>query len=1476
MSIASKLLFTNADDGSYQRVLWPNHPTVDGMLSYFKEKERSPASKKDAQSLIENLIQSSTHSTPKDTDSLESASLQSDLMHLLECHRHEAARDVVGKFTAEIRQVVIIFISIKYEPELPEDHSEDNNLLENFQSIYSIISESVSSRSGQVRQFINDDKGTVFIASFGLRGSVLLHPSDTAVDAAIQAQKKLLEIMGIQSSIGITLGKIFCGETGSFERYEYSLLGPSVNLSARLMAKGSWGQINCDEELKNHTGRRHTFTISGTHKLKGYEMPVPFFMPTAQEESAKKNEEQDDIISFMMQREEATSVVDKIIHTRKTNSKDPSNIKPYIILIRGDEGKGKDAFISGILMQPDIQKSSLILEANRCFHDDPFYCFIPIITRAILSFVEPRERLISLKKRHKRSSVLAAFVANPAFQSSAFPRGTDIVPNELMPYLSLVNDFVFKGFPLMKSSLEAKKLRENEKVQKVIEVLSALILRFVELNERPAILSMYEMDSIDSYSKKLLSRILSSDANLLILGGATDSPVQSEVMSSPEDSVTTESFITSILGEESHIHVERMDLELLDKSSTFDLFQWSLRRDFSQEDCRIIDHPDVHEKLFQLCGGMTHATARLANTFCTQYKKDKEDVESKSDDDFLEYMRLFLDGTPTDFEEIIWYRIDQMKPEEQMLLKIASVAGFDQYSFSQNLLETVLLAVSRSENASMDAEDSVGGLDEEEDEFRVPSSVGGDVPTSVGISDESQFSYIFQGDYFEQILDSLVAHNFLDEVNVEMSDLSSMDAVIYRFRNNHERKVINDLMLNDQKKRTHFEVAAYYSASFHRGGGGDSLGENDSSSLSTDITSVSNTNWEVFHVIALHYDLAEVPIPAMLHYYDSSASLASLGVRDKAHGRLLSAYLMLEKILHQASSLDVKVEESLEQRRHIAGQMIRTIGGDQLKDNVKVLTKLTKEHLRVAFDGDIFAFKKSLVVLQKFGQSVGTIEKEGYLFGSELYIQAILLLLLVLEDDTLTNLTSSLDSFLGLEKLGIAPMKGGTRKDESPDVSSSVSSGDSCFQDLFDIDDLSISFPAFSGLLTFYRDSPIGANQVQETFLANLFVAVTEEANQMIHVLRTKCILSHLYLKHGNITKALEECEDIKEMYDHDRYSLELVNTYGMDWPLVCVATMASTYLFKGKFIAARRNIEFLKTQMIMLDEFASSTKAMSKGTISSFYLLLYEFENAAEIASGINATQYGYFFKAIGTLQEELANRELALYEHKTFDSVSVCDVDLLSILSSDDVQQVNHNRPMLEQSAETLSDRGIEAVRAALCETEIRNLELQLNHNADTVKKQIQYCEAGLAYLRQSLGQNDANNHERRKNYLLCLYQQTNLLCWHDKLLRLLKGKFGIKVEDILGINGSEREAAKASLDECRDLSLKYEYPFMQLLAGKRYIKLDLDVSGGEDLIQRSMECMHESDREVAKTILSRIDQVVMLSVDPSPIQQEVPSAA
>lgn len=730
--------------------------------------------------------------------------------------------------------------------------------------------------------------------------------------------------------------------------------------------------------------------------------------------------------------------------------------------------------------------------------------------------------------------------------------------------------------------------------------------------------------------------------------------------------------------------------------------------------------------------------------------------------------------------------------------------------------------------------------------------------------------------------ESLVAHNYLKEINVEMGDLGSMDSVVYRFRNDQEQSVINGLMLNDQKKRMHFEVALYYSSTVQRGGG-DSFGDNESSSLSTDISHILPADWELLNVIAMHFDLADAHIPAMLHYYESSVALSSLGIRDRVHNRLLSAYMMLQKVLQAASTQHVRIDESENQRREVASQMIRTIRGDHLKDNVAVLAKLTKEHLSLAFKGDINAFKLSLTVLIKFAQSVGTIEKEGYIFGSELYSQAILMLLLVLDDDVFANLTTYLSSFLGQVDIRFTKIK--NRDDDAPNDDSSLE--DSCFDEDFYIDDLTVSFPAFSGLLTFFYYSPLGANQMQETFLANLFAAVAQEAKQTLHILRTKCILSHLYLKHGDVEKGLEESEEIKDIYNHDKYSLELVNTYGMDWAILNVATMASTYLFKGQFAAAYKNIDFLKAQMTKLDEFASSTKATTKGNVSSLYLLLREFQNAADSSNGLIATKYNYFYKPFGILQEELSNRELALSEQTPFDS-SACDFDLLSVLSSDsssddakqglNVQTAYANFPpprirsMMHQGAETLSDRGVEATRAALCATEIRNYELQPNKNADTTRRQLEYCQAGLIHLNQSLGQHDAKNHERRKNYLLCLYQQAELLFWHQALISKLMS-FAESADDILGISGTEIDTAKRSLAKCNEMSENI-YPFMQLLVGKRYIELGLDTDGGEHLIHHALTCLDDVDSAIAKSILSRLDVVENSDVTILEIRNLIPA--
>ena len=665
--------------------------------------------------------------------------------------------------------------------------------------------------------------------------------------------------------------------------------------------------------------------------------------------------------------------------------------------------------------------------------------------------------------------------------------------------------------------------------------------------------------------------------------------------------------------------------------------------------------------------------------------------------------------------------------------------------------------------------------------------------------------------------ESLIEQNFLDEVNVEMSDLSSLDSVMYRFRNKREQIVINSLMLDDQKRRTHLEIAMYYSTSYNKGGDISSENDEGSSAFSSqsEFTTIPTSNWQILHIIALHYDLGNTPIPAMLHYYDSSRELAWLGIRDRSHGSLISSFLMLEKLIHGATFSDVIIDESMRQRQQLTNQMVKIIGAKEVK---KSMQALTQGHLRHIFSGHLDDFKKCIIMLTQFGQSVGTIEKEGYKFGAEIYLQAIQLLLLVLEEKAFINLTSKLSSFLDHDQI------------------ERVQTGASQDGDNFTIDDLSISFPAFSGLLTFYRDSPIGVNEEQETFLANLFVAVTQEANEVIHVLRTKCILSHLHLKHGDTDSALGESELVKKLYDHDAHSLELVNKYGMDWVIICVGTITGEYIFRGELAAAFENIEFLNEQVKKLDEFASSTKAMMKGLISSLYLLLKDYKKAVEIVEGISHTQYPYFYKSCGLLQEGLAGKELAAFQGDD-PMKDTGDFDVLDVLDSDDINNINKDRPMINQSIETLSDRGIEALRAAICRIEIISLGRQ-TQNKELLKRRLQYCQAAIVHLNQTLRQDYAKNDERRRNYLTCLNQKAEMLCQHMEMREKVKHNFNVDIEDVLNLKGKELDYAISALQECQELSTTHGYPYMLILIGINYIKLGIDEMKGKNLIDESLE--------------------------------------
>lgn len=154
----------------------------------------------------------------------------------------------------------------------------DLKLLHQYQACMTRVVKALHDHGGQLRQFIIDDKGTVCIGTFGLRGAV---SSDNAA-AAIEAAKSIvssLRTVQIDAAVGITSGKAYCGIVGSPRRHEYAVMGPSTNLSARLMAKANPGEILCDNNLKK-SDRTHYFKKMGEIKAKGYADMVPIYLPS--------------------------------------------------------------------------------------------------------------------------------------------------------------------------------------------------------------------------------------------------------------------------------------------------------------------------------------------------------------------------------------------------------------------------------------------------------------------------------------------------------------------------------------------------------------------------------------------------------------------------------------------------------------------------------------------------------------------------------------------------------------------------------------------------------------------------------------------------------------------------------------------------------------------------------------------------------------------------------------------------------------------------------------------------------------------------------------------------------------------------------------------------------------------------------------------------------------------------------------------
>ncbi|KAH8076047.1 adenylate cyclase [Aureococcus anophagefferens] len=198
------------------------------------------------------------------------------------------------KWANEITSCVVVFVNLGISEAMLNGAADarsdpDGSRLRFLHDAFGAAQKAVYEYEGSVNKFLHDDKGSTLIACWGLPPTTHVDDPVRAVLAALRLCELLADLK-LVASVGITVGDVFCGVTGSVKRREYTCLGDSVNLAARLMQKAGTlvaggdedapcGGVLVDAKLRDRVGPVLRFASLGEITVKGKSEKISIFHP---------------------------------------------------------------------------------------------------------------------------------------------------------------------------------------------------------------------------------------------------------------------------------------------------------------------------------------------------------------------------------------------------------------------------------------------------------------------------------------------------------------------------------------------------------------------------------------------------------------------------------------------------------------------------------------------------------------------------------------------------------------------------------------------------------------------------------------------------------------------------------------------------------------------------------------------------------------------------------------------------------------------------------------------------------------------------------------------------------------------------------------------------------------------------------------------------------------------------------------------
>jgi class 3 adenylate cyclase len=535
---------------------------------------------------------------------------------------HQIKNSKTGKikYLAELRSITTLFCNLSMEYRGVED-------LGKMQDAVVAIQKQLDRFEGTLRQFIVDDKGCVLIAVWGL--PPLSHENDPerAVEAALGMMTPLLDL-GVRPSIGITTGRVFCGDVGCETRREYAVVGDVVNLSARLMAASKQG-ILCDQLTYSNASRTIEFHTLDPIMVKGKRDPIAIFRPvkkiSAEQERMRRRQTQKLVdvarVAPLIGRDAECAVLQR--HAEQL-AKATAATPTSVLLLSGDAGIGKTRLAQELMTLCKAQP----LLAGEAAEMDSYSSF------------------------HAWKDVLGGAVTKLVRGAG----GTDALAQQFGAHA----DVLKMVFDELKIPDDPKTLAMSGQAR--AERLHRMMLELVVRLTKPGTLLL--MDSaqwLDNASWALLANVCASTRGLLVCIVVRPSKAY------PLDYYKIEKLATTTL-----VHVG----ELGDVDATAKLIShWSALKSVPRE---------ITEQIHKKAHGNPFVTQEMTVSLMQFVDVGDDGARALRQDEALAFIR---ESMPRTVQALITSKIDRLSANQQMILKFASVVGM---SFAVEFLYPLL------------------------------------------------------------------------------------------------------------------------------------------------------------------------------------------------------------------------------------------------------------------------------------------------------------------------------------------------------------------------------------------------------------------------------------------------------------------------------------------------------------------------------------------------------------------------------------------------------------------------------------------------------------------------------------------------------------------------------------------------------------------------------------------------------------------